>query len=102
MKITVDKEDSGRERIGKYLGLIPGLCWEDKIGRLVHDGSAFKILVGRPTGKRPLGRPRHRREDNIRMDFKEIGINMSNCVDSAHDWDYWRALVNAALNLQVP
>ena len=64
--------------------------------------SAFKILTGKPIGKRPLGRPRRRWEDNIRMDLKEIGINTRNWVDSAMDMDYWRALVNAALNPRVP
>ena len=53
-------------------------------------------------GTRPLGRPRHRWEDNIRMDLEEIGINAGNCVDSAQDRNYWRALVNVALNLWVP
>ena len=66
------------------------------------NGSAFNILTGNPTGKRPLGRPRCRWEDNIRMDLEEIGISAGNWVDSAQDWDYWRALVNAALNLRVP
>ena len=56
----------------------------------------------KPTGKRPLGRPRRRWEDNIRIDFKEIGINTRNWVDSAQDRNYRRALVNAALNLRVP
>ena len=65
-------------------------------------GSAFKILKGKPKGKRPLGRPRHRWEDNIRMDLEEIGINAGNCVESAGDRNYWRALVNAVLNLRVP
>ena len=64
--------------------------------------NAFKILTGKPTGKRPLGRPRRRWEDNIRMDLEEIGINEGNLVDSVQDRDYWRALVNAALNLRVP
>ena len=63
--------------------------------------SAFKILTGKPTGNRPLGRPRRRWEDNIRMDLEEIG-NAGNWIDSAQDRDYWRALVNAALNLRVP
>ena len=54
------------------------------------------------TGKRPLGRPRHRWEDNIRMYLEEIGINAGNCVDSAQDRDYWRPLVNEVLNLRVP
>ena len=69
----------------------------EEIGR-----SAFKILTGKLTGKVPLGRPRHRWEDNIRMDLEEIGINAGNWVDSAQDRHYWRALVNAALNLRVP
>ena len=64
--------------------------------------SAFKILTGKPTGKRPLGRPRRRWEDNIRMDLEEIGINADNWVDSAQDMNYWRAFVNAALSLWVP
>ena len=64
--------------------------------------SAFKILTRKPARKRPLGRPRRRWEDNIRMDLEEIGINTNYWVDSAQDRDYWRAFVNAALNLRVP
>ena len=51
---------------------------------------------------RPLGRPRRRWGDNVRMDLEEIGINVGNWVDLAQDRDYCRALVNAALNLRVP
>ena len=54
------------------------------------------------TGKRPLGRPRSRWEDNIRMDLKAIGINTRSWVDSAQDRDYWRAIVNATFNLRAP
>ena len=53
-------------------------------------------LTGKPTEKRPLGRPRRRWEDNIRMDLEEMDINAGNLVDSAQDRNYWRALVNAA------
>ena len=60
--------------------------------------SASKILTGKPTGKRPLGRPRRRWEDKIRIDLKEIGINTSNWVYSAQDRDYLRALQNKALS----
>ena len=63
--------------------------------------SAFKMLIGKPTGKRRLRRPRRRWEDNIKMDFKEIGISARNLVHSAQDRDYWRAVVNAELNRRV-
>ena len=56
----------------------------------MEDGrSAYKILTGKPTGKRPLGRPRRRWEDNIRMGLEELGINAGNWVDSAQDRNYW-------------
>ena len=55
-----------------------------------------------PSEKRPLGRARRRWEDNIRMDLEETSINAGNWVESAQDRDYWRALVNATLNLWVP
>ena len=78
------------------------LRWAGHVARMEDGRSAFKILTGKPTGKRPLGRPRRRWEDNIRMDIEEIGIIAGNWVDSAQDRTYWRALVNAALNLRVP
>ena len=55
------------------------------------------MLTGTPPGKSPLGRSRHRWEDNIRMNLKEISINARNWVDSTQDRDYWRALVNASI-----
>ena len=72
--------------------------WAGHEVRMEEGRSAFKILTGKPTGKRLLGRPRLSWENNIRMDLKEIGINMRNLDDSAQDRDYWRALVNVALN----
>jgi hypothetical protein len=73
-----------------------------RVARMEERKSALKILTGTPAGKRSLGKPRRRLEDNIRMDLKEIGIKTRNWVDAAQDMDYWRALVNAALNLRVP
>ena len=78
------------------------LGWAGHVARMEEGRSAFKILTGKPTGKRPLGRPRRRWEDNIRMDPEDIGINAGSWVDSARDRNCWRALVNAALKLRVP
>ena len=58
------------------------------MARMEEGRSAFKILTGKHTGKRPLGRPRRRQEDNIRMDLEEIGISAGNWFDSARDRDY--------------
>jgi hypothetical protein len=58
--------------------------------------------VGRPEGRRPLGRPRRRWEDNIKMDIREVGWEDMNWIDLAQDRDWWRALVNAVMNLRVP
>ena len=77
------------------------LRWAGHLARMEEGKSAFKILTGKPTGKRPLGRPRRRWEYIIRMDLKEVGIDARNWVDSAQDRDYWRALVNSTLNLRV-
>jgi hypothetical protein len=63
---------------------------------------ACRVLVGRPKDKRPLGRPRHRWEDNIQMDLGEIGINGANWIQLAQDRGQWRAFVNTVMNLQVP
>ena len=78
------------------------LRWTGHVARMEEGGSAFKILTCKPTGKRPFGRPWRRWENNIRMDLEGVGINAGNWVDSAQDRNYWRALVNAALNLRVP
>ena len=67
------------------------LRWAGHVARMEEGRSAFKILTGKHTGKRPLGRPRLRWEDNIRMDLEEIGISTGNSVDLAQDRDYWRA-----------
>jgi hypothetical protein len=64
--------------------------------------NAYRILVGKPEGKRPLGRPRRRCRDNIIMDLREIGWGGIDWVDLAQDRDQWRALVNTVMNLRVP
>jgi hypothetical protein len=65
-------------------------------------GNAYRILVGKPEGKRPLERPRRRWEDGIKMDFRQIGLGVMDWIDLPQDRDYWRALVNTVMNLRVP
>jgi hypothetical protein len=63
---------------------------------------AYRVLVGRPEGRRPLGRPRRKWEDNIKMDLQEGGWGVMDWIDMAQDRDRWRAFVNAVMNLRVP
>jgi hypothetical protein len=62
----------------------------------------YRLLVGKPEGKRPLGRPRHRWIGNIKMDLLEIGVNVVDWIGLAQDMYRWGALVNAVMNLRVP
>jgi hypothetical protein len=62
----------------------------------------YSVLIVRPEGKRPLGRPRHRWEDNIKLDVREIGIDGANLIQLAQDRVQWRACVNTVMNLRVP
>ena len=78
----------------KRLRLTGHVAWVEE------ESSAFKMLIGKFTGRRPLGRPR-RWEDNARIDIKEIGINTRDWVDSTQDRDYWRVFVNEAFNLRI-
>ena len=62
----------------------------------------YRVLVGRPEGKRPLARPRRRWEDNIRMDLRNVGCGCADWMELAQNRDRWRALVSAVMNLRVP
>ena len=64
--------------------------------------SVYRVLVGKCEGKRPLGRPRHRWEDNIKIDLQEVGCGRLDWIELAQDRDRWRALVSAVMNLRVP
>jgi hypothetical protein len=83
----------------------------DKIEKNNMDGACsmdgeergvYRVLAVKPVGKRPLGRPRHRWEDNIRLDLQEVGCGGRDWIGLAQDRDRWRALVNAVMNLRVP
>jgi hypothetical protein len=62
----------------------------------------YRVLVGKPEGKRPLGKPRHSWDDNIKMHLQEVGYGVMDCIELVEDRDSWRALVNAVMNVRVP
>jgi hypothetical protein len=74
----------------------------EHVAHMGEKKNAYRVLMGKPEGKRPLGRPRHWWHSNIKMDLTEIGWSGMNWIDLARDRDQWRALVNMVMNLQVP
>jgi hypothetical protein len=76
--------------------------WAGHVAHMGEVRGAYNILVGRPEGRRPLGRPRRRWEDNIKMDLREIGFGDVDWIHWTQDRDRWQALVNTVMNLRVP
>jgi hypothetical protein len=76
--------------------------WMEHVARMEEGSGVYRVLVGRPESKKPLGRPRCRWEDNIKMDLREIGIDGANWIKVAQDRVQWRACVNTVMNLRVP
>jgi hypothetical protein len=76
--------------------------WADHVARMGEKRKAYRLLVEKPERKRPLGRPRRRRVDNIRMDLGEVGWSDVDWIGLAQDRNRWRAVVNSVLNLRVP
>ena len=75
--------------------------WAGHVARMGEKG-VYRVLVGKPEGKRPLGRPRRRWVDNIRMDLQEVGCGQVDWIGLVQDRDRWRTLVSAVMNLRVP
>ena len=75
--------------------------WAGHVARMGEGRGVHRVLVGKPKGKRPLGRPRHRWEDNIKMDLQEVGGG-GDWMKLAEDRDRWWALVNMVMNFRVP
>ena len=67
-----------------------------------EESGMYRVLVGKPEGRKPLGRPRGRWRDNIRMDLQEVGCRYMDWIGLAQDRDRWRTLVSAVMNLRVP
>jgi len=76
--------------------------WAEHVARMREERGAYTFLVGKPEGKRPLGRPRRRWVDNIRMDIQDVGCGYVDWIGLAQDRDRWRTLVSAVMNLRVP
>jgi len=76
--------------------------WAGHVARMVEERRVYRVLVVKPEGKRPLGRPRRRWVDNIRMDFQEVECGHVNWIGLAQDRNGWRTLVSAVMNLRVP
>ena len=76
--------------------------WAGHVARMGEQGGVYRVLLGNLEGKRPLGRPRRRWVDNIRMDLQEVGCRYMDRIVLAQDRDSWRTLVSAVMNLRVP
>ena len=77
------------------------LSWTGHVARVGERRGVYRVLVGKPEGKGPLGRPRRRWEDNIKIDLQKVGCGVMDCFELAQDRDMWRALVNAVMKLQL-
>ena len=76
--------------------------WAGHVAHMGEERGVYRVLLGRPEGKRPLGRPRHRWVDNIRTDLQEVGCGYVNWIGLAYDRDGWLTLVSAVMNIRVP
>ena len=77
------------------------MSWAGRVALMGNRRCVFRVMVAKPGGKRPLGRPRRRWDDNIKMDIQEVGCGGMDWIDLAQDRDRWRVLVTAVMNLRV-
>jgi hypothetical protein len=84
-----------------HLQMSRRMRWAGHVARLGEERKVYKVLVGKPEGKRPLERPRRRWEDGIRMDLREIGLGSVDWIRLAQDRNRWRAVVSAVMNFRV-
>jgi len=104
-KVTWEWRKLHDEELTKYLFrmiISRRVRWAGHVARMAERRGVCRVLVGKPEGKRPLVRPRHRWEGNIKMDLQEVGCDVMDWIELAQDRDRRRALVNAVMNLRVP
>ena len=78
------------------------LSWEGQVARMEQSRNAYRVLMGKPVSMRPLGRPRRRWENNIKMNLRGVGCDPRDWIVLAEDRDQWRAYIRAVINLRVP
>ena len=96
------KSDTKEKQNFRVCRSVHQMRWAVHVARMGEGRGVYRVLVGKPEGRRPLGRPRRRWEDNIRMDLREVGCGCVDWMELAQDRDRWRALVSAVMNLRVP
>ena len=78
------------------------MSWAGHVARMGEERGVYRVLVGKPEGRKPMGRPRLGWVDNIRMELQEVGCGYMDWIELSQDRDRWRALVSAVMNLRVP
>jgi len=78
------------------------MSWAGHEAHMGEERGVYRVLLGKPEGRRPLGRPRHKWVDNIRIDLQEVGCGYMDWIGLAQDRDIWQTLVSAVMNLRVP
>jgi hypothetical protein len=96
-----EKRNKREESKGILIGAYCGIRWEGHMARMGEERKVYKVLVGKPEERTPLGRPRRGWEDGIRIDLREIGWMSIEWIQLAQDRDWWRARVNTVMNRRV-
>ena len=101
-KFELEKSRIRKEKYSNAKFYSRRMRWAGHVARICEERGVYRVLVGKPEGRKPLRRPRRRWVDNIRMDLQEVGCGYMDWIGLAQDRDRWRTLVSAVMNLRVP